>query len=113
VAALVYFDGSGSWGETLVCDARVRAALGALGIEHGLAAPDGAWFQRRQEGASASSRIRCVVDGTSLIYLPHQAGWLGLLCEAGEWVTFPRGERVKRSPKCCPRSRPSSRGCWR
>lgn len=35
MAALVTFDAQGRWGETLVCEARVRETLRAHGLDHG------------------------------------------------------------------------------
>lgn len=35
MAALVTFDAQGHWGETLVCEARVRETLRAHGLDHG------------------------------------------------------------------------------
>lgn len=62
MAALVFFDSAGAWGETLVCEGLIRQRLQALGIP--------------TEAPPA--------EDTSLVYFPRPEGWVALLCEAGE-----------------------------
>lgn len=136
MAALVSFDAQGRWGETLVCEARVRDALRVHGLDHGrwplrdlgdgsldavLAAYgpelDGlrerlsvrsvdrvrlqpgheGWPALRQqfiaEHTHADAEIRYFLGGTGLFYVRVEGGWVGLLCEAEDWVVVPAGTR--------------------
>lgn len=43
------------------------------------------------EHRHGDAEIRFFLSGTGLFYLRSGAGFLGLLCEAGEWVTLPAG----------------------
>lgn len=90
MAVLVQFDRRGQWGDTRVCDALVRAGLRAHGISHGRWPPsDGEPLPPPGD----DSTVRYVRDGPTLFYLPVREGWLGLLCDAGEWVAFPADQR--------------------
>lgn len=46
-----------------------------------------------QEHRHADAEIRYFLAGTGLFYLRSGDGFLGLLCEAGEWVALPAGAR--------------------
>ena len=41
--------------------------------------------EHRREGVE----VRCVLEGTQLLYLRIDQGYLAVLCEAGEWVALP------------------------
>lgn len=84
MAVLVQFDRNGGWSDTLVCETRVRAGLAARGIAHG---------NGRPPAASPDGTVRRVRKGATLFYFPVDEGWLGLLCEAGEWVAVPAAQR--------------------
>ena len=45
------------------------------------------------EYLSAEAEVRCFVEGSGLLYIRVADGFLGLLCEAGEWVALPAGTR--------------------
>jgi 1,2-dihydroxy-3-keto-5-methylthiopentene dioxygenase len=75
MAALVTFDAQGRWGDTLVCEARVREAL----REHGL------------DADCAGTEVLQVRGGLGLFYLRTATGYLGLLCEAPDRVVLPAG----------------------
>ncbi|NML43253.1 hypothetical protein HHL11_05790 [Ramlibacter sp. G-1-2-2] len=90
MSALVYFDRDGAWGETLVCEGRIRGGLQALGVVHGRGkAPPGVPVLRPQGEAA-------------VFYLALADGWAGLLCEAGEWVAVPEGLHVAEPPAPLP-----------
>ncbi|MFT3814329.1 MAG: hypothetical protein QM740_13250 [Acidovorax sp.] len=136
MAVLVTFDAQGRWGETMVCETRIREALRAYGLDHGrwplralgdgsLAAvlqaydPDLAplrerlsvqsvdrvslkpghadWPElRRQfitEHTHADAETRYFLGGMGLFYVRTDGGYLGLLCEAEDWVVVPAGTR--------------------
>jgi 1,2-dihydroxy-3-keto-5-methylthiopentene dioxygenase len=97
MAVLVRFDDRGGWDETLVCEVRVQGGLRALGVLQGR------WpAQERAAPAAYDARYRLlaqlpqadasawyVAEGTVLFHLASAQGWLGLLCEAGEWLVLP------------------------
>lgn len=60
-----------------------------------LAPDDAHWPALRQqflaEHRHADAEIRFLLAGTGLFYLRGAQGFLGLLCEAGEWVALPAG----------------------
>ncbi|RCW71409.1 hypothetical protein [Pseudorhodoferax soli] len=76
------------------------AALGSHFPLHGadrlaLAPGDAHWpALRRQflaEHRQGGAEVRFFLSGTGLFYLRSADGFLGLLCEAGEWVALPEG----------------------
>ncbi|KQP19457.1 hypothetical protein [Pseudorhodoferax sp. Leaf265] len=60
-----------------------------------LAPGDARWPALRQqflaEHRHGDAEIRFFLSGTGLFYLRSGDGFLGLLCEAGEWVALPAG----------------------
>lgn len=60
-----------------------------------LAPGDARWPALRQqflaEHRHGDAEIRFFLSGTGLFYLRSGEGFLGLLCEAGEWVALPAG----------------------
>ena len=60
-----------------------------------LAPGDARWPALRQqflaEHRHGDAEIRFFLSGTGLFYLRSGGGFLGLLCEAGEWVALPAG----------------------
>ncbi|MCG2591457.1 hypothetical protein LZ009_01515 [Ramlibacter sp. XY19] len=81
MTALVHFDAQGRWGETLVCEARVREQL-AL---HDL------WVQPNP-----------AVQDSGLFYVALPGGWLGVLCDAGECLVAPASVHVSDRPEGLP-----------
>ncbi|HEY9237679.1 MAG TPA: hypothetical protein VIP10_02465 [Burkholderiaceae bacterium] len=45
------------------------------------------------EHTHADAEVRCFLDGTGLFYVRTSDGFIGLFCEAGEWVALPAGIR--------------------
>lgn len=81
MAAVVLFDRAGNWKDTLVCDRRMGDALHALGAVRGKGPPRG----RALRGLHVLQP-----DGEAgVFYLPRKDGWLGVLCDAGEWIAVP------------------------
>lgn len=120
MGALVAFEAHGTWGCTLVCDHLVRESLQALGVGWGRQAAEAAQpFDAEQlatrhrtggteapehtliqhaagEGAvqqpgRSGQVVHWVQEGTLLVYLQARDGPVGVLCEAGEWVSIPPG----------------------
>lgn len=97
MTALVQFDQRARWGATLVADGMIRTRLRAIGVEYGRwQAPPGGRFTPqllRRELLTGLRRddvqVRYVASGNALFYLPVERGWLGVLCEAGEWLMLP------------------------
>ncbi|HZY17865.1 MAG TPA: hypothetical protein VFE82_05245 [Ramlibacter sp.] len=97
MTALVHFDRRGRWGETLVCDDRVRQQLQRLGVALGRGAPAAERSAPHEPARhlpparlpAQGEHLHHVVEGTAVFYLGLDTGWLGLLCEAGEWVMVP------------------------
>lgn len=58
------------------------------------------WPDRRREWqrlhALDGSVVHWVLEGTLVIYLQTDSGYLGVLCEAGEWLAIPAGLRYAR-----------------
>ena len=71
---LAVFDAQGSWRDTHVCDGRITEHLATQGVSWGRG--------EAQKGQQA-------LDSAGLFYLPTAEGYLGLLFEAGEWVSIP------------------------
>ena len=80
MTAVVLFDREGNWQDTLVCAQRMRDALHDVGAVHGGAA---------ERGTAADLRVLQPTGAAGVFYLPHEGGWLGVLCEAGEWIAVP------------------------
>jgi hypothetical protein len=72
---LAVFDAQGSWRDTHVCDGWITEHLAGQGVR---------WGRGRQKGQQ-------VLSSAGLFYLPVADGYLGLLVEAGEWVSVPAG----------------------
>jgi 1,2-dihydroxy-3-keto-5-methylthiopentene dioxygenase len=72
---LAVFDAQGSWRDTHVCDGWITEHLAGQGVS---------WGRGKKKG-------RQVLDSAGLFYLPVSDGYLGLLVEAGEWVSVPVG----------------------
>lgn len=81
MAAVVLFDADGNWQDTLVCEQRVAAALDGIGASHGRGDAAGA--------VPAGLRVLEPAGDAGVFYLPRTGGWVGVLCEAGEWVAVP------------------------
>ncbi|RRH92418.1 hypothetical protein EH244_00960 [Variovorax beijingensis] len=72
---LAVFDAEGSWRETHVCDGRITERLARQGVAWG-----------REDDAPEGQSL---LDRATLFYVPAEDGYLGLLFEAGEWVSLP------------------------
>jgi 1,2-dihydroxy-3-keto-5-methylthiopentene dioxygenase len=70
---LAVFDAQGSWRDTHVCDGWITDHLAGQGVS---------WGRGKKKGQQ-------VLDSAGLFYLPVADGYLGLLVEAGEWVSVP------------------------
>ena len=70
---LAVFDAQGSWRDTHVCDGWITEHLAGQGVS---------WGRGKKKGQQ-------VLDSAGLFYLPVTDGYLGLLVEAGEWVSVP------------------------
>lgn len=81
------------YGEELAALERHAALRGADRVA--LAAGDAQWPALRQqflaEHRHREAEIRFIVRGTGLFHLRSADGFLGLLCEPGEWVALPAG----------------------
>ena len=74
---LAVFDAEGSWRDTHVCDGRITERLARQGVAWG-----------REDDAPEGQPL---LDRATLFYVPAEDGYLGLLFEAGEWVSLPAG----------------------
>lgn len=72
---LAVFDAQGSWRDTHVCDGWITDHLAHHGVR---------WGRGEAEGQRT-------LDSAGLFYLPTAEGYLGLLFEAGEWVSIAAG----------------------
>ncbi|MDB5860634.1 MAG: hypothetical protein JWQ76_4323 [Ramlibacter sp.] len=82
MVAVVLFDRAGGWRDTLLCEQRIADALRGVGATHGCDA--GA------DAPAAGLRVlQPTDDDAGVYYLPRAEGWLGVLCDAGEWVAVP------------------------
>lgn len=81
MAAVARFNADGEWHDTLVCAERVGAALREVDAVHG---------QGGHAAATVSGRQLLQPEGdAALYYLATADGWLGVLCEAEEWLAVP------------------------
>lgn len=122
MAVLATFDAAGQWADTHVCDHLIARHLADQGVDWGRWEGDAALAQLRQRFSSKSAEqlrlvpdsaewealrprwraahrregveLRCVREGTQLLHLRTDSGFLALLCEAGEWVALP-GEATR------------------
>ena len=86
MGVLVEFDAHGNWGETYVCDCEIEPRLFRLGL---------AWGRKDgPEASPAATPLLTAVDDPCLLYLRAGSGFVGLLCEAGEWVVWKEGTGV-------------------
>ncbi|WP_325346303.1 hypothetical protein [Xylophilus sp.] len=100
MGVLVEFDAQGNWGNTHVCDCEIEPRLAQLGL---------AWGQ--QEGAGicrTATRLAEAVDDPRLLYLRAGSGYVGVLCEAGEWVGWEGGASVSNDARSSLLAGPSS-----
>lgn len=79
MAAVVLLDHAGQWQQALVCERRMRQVLRPLGVRLGRGAPPARGALRLLQPAQPR-----------LCYLACDAGWLAVLCDAGEWLALPR-----------------------
>ncbi|KQO23536.1 hypothetical protein [Acidovorax sp. Leaf78] len=118
MCVLAIFDAEGTWGQTHVCDHLLEHNLQALGVRWGrqyieagvqldidvLAPLHRLWgtssVERVRWGAGEGTRpqtppdalaVHWVLSGTLLVYLQASDGYVGVLCEAGEWISIPAG----------------------
>ncbi|MGJ7531074.1 hypothetical protein [Variovorax sp. GB1P17] len=70
---LAVFDAQGSWRDTHVCDGWITEHLAQQGVS---------WGRGKATGQRA-------LDSAGLFYLSTAEGYLGMLFEAGEWVSLP------------------------
>jgi len=80
MAAVVIFDADARWGDTLVCERRIGEALQAAGAMQG---------SGQAPAPTPDARVLVASDEPALCYLAHEGGWLGVLCDAGEWLMAP------------------------
>jgi len=76
--------------------AQLRERFSAQSIERVRLEPHTATWpalrrQWRAEHRREGVEVRCVLSGTHLLYLRTGDGFVGVLCEAGEWVALPAG----------------------
>jgi 1,2-dihydroxy-3-keto-5-methylthiopentene dioxygenase len=86
MGVLVHFDADGTWQDTHVCDHLIEEHLAPQGVSWGREAPT----LGVASSADADAEVR-VFDAAGLFYLREGDGFIGLLCEAGEWVALPAG----------------------
>jgi 1,2-dihydroxy-3-keto-5-methylthiopentene dioxygenase len=85
---LAVFDTEGSWRDTHVCDGWITECLARQGVAWG-----------REDDAPEGQRV---LDRAALFYVRAESGYLGLLFEAGEWVSLPAGEPLQPLPAALP-----------
>ncbi|KQW56462.1 hypothetical protein [Variovorax sp. Root411] len=73
---LAVFDAQGSWRDTHVCDGWITEHLAGQGVS---------WGRGKKKGQR-------MLESAGLFYVPTADGYLGLLVEAGEWVSVPDGK---------------------
>lgn len=116
MGVLATFDREATWAQTHVCDSLVRDNLQELGATWGreadlaqlrerfdtrsldrirLSPETAAWAERRRDWRRLRARgegvVHCVLEGTLLVHLRTDSGYVGVLCEAGEWLAIPAG----------------------
>lgn len=108
MAALALFDAAGQWQDTLVCEHGIapwlqaqQVPLASLGQGLGLHRIDRVrvnpgqpgWPALRQqftqEHRHSEAELRVFLAGAGLFTVRHPEGFVGLLCEAGDWVALP------------------------